>query len=144
MRIGMNRDPKARRVHFSVVSSSVSLDEILEALPVSPDETHRKGQVSPGSVLQRPARENAWVLKEEGDAAADVTALLESMLARLNTIREQLLAISGPRFSMMMSIVLWMSPEDPTGPGFVVGTDLMRLLVDLGALVDADLYVEST
>ncbi|MYW05607.1 DUF4279 domain-containing protein [Streptomyces sp. SID3343] len=133
--------PKARRVHFSVVSSSVSLDEILAGLPVSPDETCRKGEVSSRSILRRAARESVWMLAEEGDAAADVSALLESMRARLSAIREQLLVLSGSGCSMILSVVQWMSPDDPTGPGFVVGPDLMRLLAELGAPVDADLYV---
>jgi uncharacterized protein DUF4279 len=138
----MSRDPKARCVHFSVVSSSTSLDDILEAIPVPPDETHRKGRISPGSILRRPARENAWRLKEEGDCATDVSALLNAMSVRIKAIREELLAINKPGLSMLLSIVQYASPDDPTGPGFVVEPDLMRLLAELGAPVDADLYIE--
>jgi Domain of unknown function (DUF4279) len=124
----------SRIVRFLVVSDALSSADITEALGVEPDEANDGG--SP-----RFPDQSSWELVVSGSGSDDLDELIARVLDRVRPLVAALrkLRESEPDIYYTLRVVQYIGP-DPVGPGFALEADQMRVLVDVGASLDADQY----
>jgi hypothetical protein len=137
----MITDPLPRRAHLLVVSTRHSSQELEERLGMKPDAA--VDALRPGEVSRRLHRdESTWELHEEGTSDADITELIESLRARALPITGALRALSDEGCTVILSLILRLSPGDPDGAGFAVNRELIEWLNDAGIeFFDVDQYI---
>lgn len=134
-------EPPARRVQLVVASDHRSPSDIAEFLGARADKETRAGSV-PSGRFKRPARDNSWELCEAGDGSTDISALLARVFDRVGSLRNELRELRLEGCRVIVSVVLYLSPDDPVGGGFVLESEFARFLADVGIPFEVDQYVD--
>ena len=138
----MAREPAPRRVHLLVVSGQHSPSELSDRLNLRPDVAVQAGKVPEASVFGHAAKENTWELHEDGPSTADISALLESLYNRISPVRQAMQELRNDGCRIILRIILYVSPTDPEGSGFVIAGEFIKWLSDVGVnFIDVDQYV---
>jgi hypothetical protein len=133
-----------RYASLTVISETLTVGEITEALGQFPDDSLSRGERRPGSLVPVVASANSWRIQESSESSSiPVEQLLESLLARVVPLREALTRLSNKGSSIQVSVVQWISTSDGHGPGFGLDSQSVRLIAEIGASFDVDQYVES-
>lgn len=137
----MTADSLPRRAHLLVVSTQHSARELEERLGMKPDAAVRA--LGPGEVSRRRHREEStWELHEDGTSDADITDLIESLHARALPVTGALRALKDEGCTVILRLILRLSPADPHGAGFAVSRELIEWLSDAGMeFIDVDQYI---
>jgi hypothetical protein len=133
----------ARRVQLVVASGQRTPKQVSDVLGAQPDRETWEGRAPEGSTRARPARENTWELRESGDGNTDVSELLARIFDRIYPLRDGLELLRQDGSRIILSVVLYVSPSDPTGPGFVLTDTFIGLLEKIGANFEVDQYADS-
>jgi hypothetical protein len=133
----------ARRVQLVVASGQRTPKQVSDVLGSQPDRETWEGRAPEGSTRARPARENTWELRESGDGNTDVSELLARIFDRIYPLRDGLELLRQDGSRIILSVVLYVSPSDPTGPGFVLTDTFIGLLAKIGANFEVDQYADS-
>jgi hypothetical protein len=132
----------ARIVKLVVVSDKHDPVELASRLGVAPDESTRIGEVGGASQLGRPAKENSWELHECGANSADLSELLDNLFGRSRTLEMPLKQLKAEGCTVILRIVMRLSPNDPHGAGYAIDGSMISWLAGVGVdFIDVDQYL---
>ncbi|MGA5499028.1 DUF4279 domain-containing protein [Streptomyces cinereoruber] len=129
-----------RSVILHVESGDLSVEEISEIAGCSPDLFRRKGD--PGINPNRKLKVNVWEIREEVSREEYIGLAMERFWPRVIPLKAGLTELSRRGGFIRLSLVQWVSKEDPHEPGFGISGHELSFLVEIGALLDVDQYAD--
>lgn len=133
--------PSPRTIYLDVRSEALSPDRISEVVGVSPDEAIMKGEVRANSVSGLPAKWSVWRLIERGSSSVDISELIRVIYQRMLPLKDGLKEVDALGCEISLEVVLYLEPLDECGPGFCLDIPTVKLLAEIGAVVDVDQYL---
>uniref|UniRef100_A8LVS0 DUF4279 domain-containing protein n=1 Tax=Salinispora arenicola (strain CNS-205) TaxID=391037 RepID=A8LVS0_SALAI len=128
---------EAQRAAFVVSSELMSVAQITSIMGYQADFSLAKGAIRQGARARIPARRSSWEIRETADS---ITEAIENLLRRLRPVRDELRELRNLGCSARFSIVQQVVPDSDLG--FAIDVEDVRLLADVGALIDVDQYIE--
>ncbi len=121
----------SRIVEFHVVTETVTTDELVTRLG-QPDDL--------SSGTRRFPNKRAWVIRRSSASVGPVDTLIDAVLARIATVRDEIAELSHGGATTLLRIIEYIGSDEQVGPGFSLDASAVQLLAELGAFLDADLY----
>jgi hypothetical protein len=133
------RTPR-RQVRLVIVSSTHTPGELSDHLGMRADASSAADETGRNSS----ARESAWELHESGTDGSDITDLIESLHARALPLAERLITLKDAGAKIILRFVLYLSPGDDWGAGFVIDRSELEWIEALGIeFIDVAQYIFS-
>jgi hypothetical protein len=129
-------------VQLVIASDSIEPAEMSRVLGIKPDRETWIGQVPQGFGRRRPALDNSWEIRESGDSSADISALIDALFTRVQPVAEGVRQLRDRGCRVIVSVVLYVAPGDPTGSGFSLGATNIEFLSSTGAEFEVDQYID--
>jgi hypothetical protein len=86
--------------------------------------------------------ESHWELYEDGTSSSDISELLGRLYSRIRLGTEVLKAMKADGCKVILRLVMYLSPGDEQGAGFVVSEELLNWINEVGVdFVDVDQYI---
>jgi hypothetical protein len=109
-------------------------EEITRRTGILPSRTWRKGEVKAKTILKH--KDNGWELKSSLPLESPLTEHINSLLATIEPMRQELKGFTSKHFSLLACAVYF----DEETPELHLGNELISQLAMLNLSLDIDLY----
>lgn len=84
--------------------------------------------------------QSSWIVSRSSGNDTPIDDLVVAVLRRVASLRAELAEARRSGAATCLRVIAYIGPREMSGPGFSLDDESIRLLAEVGAFLDADLY----